>query len=153
MTQGLITHHLSVLAFLFNHILHCICFKILVTESKYLVFNWRYTHLIRAKKVKKLNKKFKIFRVIITLPNHYFIILKLLWAIKGFILYKIKHMALKPGYNFTTCGNFTDTYWIEELQNPKPLSYLGLWLNIYEATGFEPLHHILHAIRYYTAKP
>jgi len=34
--------------------------------------------------VKKLNKKFKIFRVIIILCNHQLILLKLLWAIKGF---------------------------------------------------------------------
>ena len=38
-TQGLKTRHMSFLAFLFNHILHCVCFKILFTESKYLVSN------------------------------------------------------------------------------------------------------------------
>src|SRR6218665_3055856 len=27
-TQGLKTRHLSILAFLFSHILHCICFKV-----------------------------------------------------------------------------------------------------------------------------
>ena len=36
-TQGLKASRLSLLAVLFNHILYCICFKILSTESKYLV--------------------------------------------------------------------------------------------------------------------
>ena len=49
------------------------------------------------------------------LCNHYFIILKLLLAIKGFILYQIKQTALKSGYNFTSYGKFTDTRWNEEL--------------------------------------
>jgi len=35
-------------------------------------------------------------------------------------------MALKSGYNFTSCGKFTDTRWIEELQTQTPLCYLGL---------------------------
>src|SRR6218665_789140 len=66
---------MSFLAFLFNDILHCICFKIHFTESKYLVSNRSYTRLIRAiKKVKKSNKKL-IICVIIILCNHYFIIL------------------------------------------------------------------------------
>jgi len=43
-------------------------------------------------------KQFKVFHVIIILRNHYFIILKLIRAIKGFILYQIKQMALKSGY-------------------------------------------------------
>jgi len=64
--------------------------------------------LIRTiKKVKKLNKKFDIFRVIIILRNHYFIILKLVQAINGFI--QIKQTVLKSDYNFTTYGKFTDT--------------------------------------------
>ena len=53
-TQGPKTRCLSFLAFLLNYILHCISFKILFTESKYLVSNWSYTRLIRTiKKVKK----------------------------------------------------------------------------------------------------
>src|SRR6218665_2410499 len=61
-TQGPKTRHLSFLAFLLKHILHCICFKILFTESKYLVSNYNYTRLLRTiKKVKKSNKMFKIF--------------------------------------------------------------------------------------------
>ena len=60
--------------FFFSHILHCICFKMHFTESKYLVSNWSYTCLIRTiKKVKNLNKKFKIFLVIIIICCHYFI--------------------------------------------------------------------------------
>jgi len=44
--------------------------------------------LIRTiKKFKKLNKKFKIFRLILIICNHYFIILKLFRAIKGFMLH------------------------------------------------------------------
>jgi len=54
--------------------------------------------------------------------NHYFLILKLFWVIKGFILYQIKQTALKSGYNFTTYHKFTDTSWIEELQTRKRLS-------------------------------
>jgi len=45
---GIKTHCLSVLAFLLNRILHCICFKLLFTESKYLVFHWSYTRLSRT---------------------------------------------------------------------------------------------------------
>ena len=119
---GLKTCHMSFLAFVFNHILHCMYFKILFTESKYLVSNWGYTRLIRTiKKVKESNKNVKIFRVIIILCNHHFILLKLFWAIKGFILYQINQPALKSsGYNFTTYSKFTDTSWIEELQTRKP---------------------------------
>jgi len=61
------------------------------------------------KKVKKMNKKFNIFHVIIIVRNHYFIIQKLSSVIKGFILYQIKQTALKSDYNFTTYGKFTDT--------------------------------------------
>src|SRR6218665_658575 len=39
---------LVVFAFLFIHILHCICFEKLFTELKYLVFNGSYTGFIRA---------------------------------------------------------------------------------------------------------
>ena len=46
--------------------------------------------LEQSKKWKKLNKKFKIFRVIIIVRSHYFIILKLPLVIKGFILYQIR---------------------------------------------------------------
>jgi len=37
---GAQTRRLSFLAYLFNHILHCIFFKIHFAESKYLVSNW-----------------------------------------------------------------------------------------------------------------
>jgi len=61
-TKGPKTRHLSFLAFVLNHILHYVCFKILFTESKYFVSNWSYTRLVRTiKKVKKSNKMFKIF--------------------------------------------------------------------------------------------
>jgi len=76
------------------------------------------------KKVKKSNKKFKIFRVIIILRSHYFIILKLFRAMKGSIMYQMKQTALTSGNNFKSYGKFTDTRWIEELQTP--LSYLDL---------------------------
>jgi len=93
---------LSFLAFLFYHILLCICFKIPFTESKCLVSNWSCTRLIRTtKKVNKSNKTFKIFCVIIILRNHYFIILKLLPVIKGFILYQIKQTVFR-WWNFRT---------------------------------------------------
>jgi len=49
-TQRLKTRHLSFLAFLLNHILHCICFKILLQDQTILLL----THLIRTiKKSKK----------------------------------------------------------------------------------------------------
>jgi len=96
------------------------------TESKYVVSNWSYTRLIRIiKKVKRLNKKFKFFLVIIILRNHYFVILKLFQAIKGFILHQKKQMALKSAYNFNSCGNFMDTRWVEELQAQNPSSLFG----------------------------
>ena len=140
MTQGLKTHHLLILAFLLNHILHCICFEILFTESKYLVSKWSYIPSLRAiRKVKKLNKKFQIFCVIIILHNHYLIILILFWATKGFILYQIKQMALKCGYNLT------DTSWIEELETQQSLSQIWASSWIFrerQATAFEPLRHI-----------
>ena len=70
--------------------------------SKYVLQNKNFLFITEVisfdycnKKMKKINKKCKIFRVIIILSNHYFIILRLLWAIKGFILYKIKLTALK----------------------------------------------------------
>ena len=135
-----------ILAFLWNHILHCICFKILFTVSKYLVSNWSYTRLIgRMKKVKKLNKKFQIFRVFIIVHNHYFLILKLFRVIKGFILYQTKQTALKSGYKFRSYDKFTDTCWIEELKTWKPLSPIWASRSISrkrQTTGFEPLHHI-----------
>ena len=46
---------------------------------------------------KKVNKKFKIIRLIIIIRNHFFIIIQLFRAIKGFILYEIKQTALKSG--------------------------------------------------------
>ena len=54
-------------------------------------------------------KKFNIFRVIITVRNHYFNILKLFSFIKGFILYQMKQTTLKSGSNFRTYGKLTDT--------------------------------------------
>src|SRR6218665_61342 len=109
-TQGPKTRRLSFSTFLLNHILPCICFTILFTVSKYLVSNLSYTHLIKTiKNVKKTNKTFNIFRVIIIVRNHYFIIQKLSSIIKGFILYQIKQTASKSGYNFTTYGKFMHT--------------------------------------------
>ena len=144
---GAQTHRLSILAFSSYHILHCICFKIPLTESEYLVSNWSYTHLIRA--IKTWKKKFKIFRSFVSsyilLRNNYFIILKLFRAIKGFLLYQIKQTALISGYNFTSYGKFTNTRWIEELQARKPLSPILVSSSIsrkQKATGFEPLRHI-----------
>ena len=94
MTQGLKTHRMLFLAVLLNHILHCICFKILSTVSKYLVSNRGYSRLIRTiEKWKKSNKKFKTFCVIIILCNHLYGLLKLLFAVKGFILYQTNQMA------------------------------------------------------------
>src|SRR6218665_2719126 len=59
-------------AYVFGHILHCICFKMHFTESKYFVCNRSRTCLIRTiKKVKNSNKKFKIFLVIIIICCHY----------------------------------------------------------------------------------
>jgi len=96
-TQGLTACHMSFLAFLFYHILYCICFKILFTESKYLVSNWGYTHLISRTIQNFLKSQITTLRffVIIILCNQQFILLKLLWAIKGFILYQINQTALK----------------------------------------------------------
>jgi len=77
--------------------------------------------------VRKSNKQFKIFRVIIIICNHYFIVLKSFRAIKGSILYQVKQTTLKSGHNFTNYGKFTDTRWIEELQSRKPLS--PIWVS------------------------
>jgi len=95
--------------------------------------------------VKKSNKKFNIFRVIIILLNHYFIILKLFLIINGFILYQIKQTALKSDYNFTTYGKFKDISWIEELQTRKLVS--PIWASSStsrkrQTTSFEPLRYI-----------
>jgi len=95
--------------------------------------------------VKKLNKKFEIFHVIIIVRSHNFVIQKLSRAIKGFILYQIKQTVLKSGYNFTTYGIFADTSWIEELQTRKPLSPISASSSISrkrQAMSFEPLRHI-----------
>ena len=78
------------------------------TVSKYLA-NRSYTRLIGTmKKVKKLNKKFQIFRVIIIVRNHYFLILKLFQVITDFVLYQTKQTALKSGYNFRIYDKFMD---------------------------------------------
>jgi len=54
--------------------------------------------LIRIiEKVKKSNKRFKILRVVIILCNHYFIHLKLFWAMKGFIPYANKPSGTEIG--------------------------------------------------------
>ena len=53
---------LVVFGFLLNHLLHCICFKMLFTVTKYLVSNRSYTCLIRAiQKMKISNKSFRCF--------------------------------------------------------------------------------------------
>jgi len=139
--------------FLSDHILHCICFKILFTESKYLVSNWSVilVWLEQSKKWKISNKKVKMFCANIILCNRYSIIYQylfwkfwnLLWTIKGFILYQIEQTTLKLGYNFTTYGKFTS--WIEELLTRKPLSPIWASSSVsrkWHATGFEPLRHI-----------
>jgi len=77
--------------------------------------------------VKKSNKKFKVFRVIIIVHSHYFIILKLFRVVKGFILYQIKQTTLKSDYNFTSYGKFTDTSRIEELQTQSPI--FPIWVS------------------------
>jgi len=132
-TQGPKSRRLSFLASLFNHILHCIGFKILFTEWKYHVSNWSYSRLIRTiKKVKKWNKKFKIF-----LSHHN--------SLQSSLLYQIKQTALESYYKFTTYGKLTDTSWIEELQTRKPLSPIlasGSISRKRQLTGFEPLRHI-----------
>src|SRR6218665_3536485 len=95
--------------------------------------------------MKKLNKNFKIIRVIIIVRNDYFIIRKLFMIIKGFILYQIKQTALKSGNSFTTSSKFTDTIYFEVLlQSRKPVS--PIWATSSrstkrQATGFEPLRH------------
>ena len=134
----------SLVACLFSHILHWICFKILFTESKYLVSNWSYkTRLIWT--IKKVKKWLKSLWFFIIIRNHCFIILKLFCNITGFILDQIKQTALKSGYNFTTYGKFTDTSWIEELQTRKHLSLIWAFNSISrkrQATVFEPFCHI-----------
>jgi len=146
-TQGPKARPLSFLAFLFNNIPHCICFKILFTESNYLVSNRGYTRWIRTlKKVKKLNRNFNIFCVIIILCNHRFILLILFWAIKHFILFQINQPALKSCYHLTFYNKFTDPSWVEELQTRQPLSPIWASSSISrkrQAAGFVPLHHIL----------
>ena len=82
--------------------------------------------------MKKLNKKFLIFHVIIIVRNHLFLILKLFWAIKGFILYQTKQTALKSGYDFKSYDKFTEPAVLKncKAENPSllfcPLAqYLG----------------------------
>jgi len=138
------TRRLSLLAFLFTHILHCSCFKILFTEWKYLATNWNHTCLIRTIKkceINRLNSSW--FLVSLYDHNHCFIILKLFRAIKFFILNQIKLMA--SGFNFTTYGKFMDTSSIEELQIRKPLSPIWAFSSITrkrQAMSFEPLRFI-----------
>ena len=143
MTQGLKTRHFQLFIQSYSSLQ---LLQNTFTGSKYLVSNWSYSRLIRTiKKVKKSNKKFKIFCVIIILCNHYFIILNLFLAIKSFILCQIKQTALKLGYNFTTYSKFTNTGWINKLQTWKPLSRIWASSSISrkrQATGLEPLCHI-----------
>jgi len=88
----------------------------IASASKYILQNQNILFLTevildwieQSKKWKKSNKKFKNFHVIIIICNNYFIIMKLFWVIKGFILYNAKQTALKSGNNFTTYGKFTD---------------------------------------------
>jgi len=134
------------LLFLLNHNLHCICFKVLFTVSKYLVSNWSYTRLIGTmKKVKKLNKKFQIFRVNIIVRNHYILNLKIVRVIKSLILYQTKQTALKSVNNVRSYDKFTDTSWIEELQTRKHVSLLFVPLAQYLGSDkrFWALRHIL----------
>ena len=126
-TQGPKTRRLSFLAYLFIHILNCICFKMHFTEAKYLVSNWSYTCLIwTIKEVKNLNKKFKIFRLIIIIRNHYFIIVKLFWAIEDFILYQIKE-TIKIGLQLYNLWHIHGHQLNWRIVNSKtPFSFLGL---------------------------
>src|SRR6218665_2612534 len=97
------------------------------------------------KQEKKSNKKFKNFRVIITLCNYHFIILNLFWAIKGFILYQIKQTALIWVTTLQLLANSQTT--IEKLQTSKPLSPISTSSSISrkrQVTGFEPLRHIYY---------
>jgi len=90
-------------------------------------------------------EKCNIFRVIVIIRSHYFIIVKLFRVIKGFILNQIKQTDIKSGYDFTIYGKFTDTSLIEELQTRKSLSPIWASRSISrkrQATGFEPLRHI-----------
>jgi len=134
--------------FLLNHILHCICFKILFTGSKYLASNWSYACLIRTiKKVKNLNKKLMTFCFIIILCNFHLIILNLFWAITDFILYQIKQTALKSDYTFSTYNKFIN--WIQaELKNFKlenPTLLFGLLAQYVGSDGFWALASQLFA--------
>src|SRR6218665_2211145 len=93
------------LAFLLNHILYCICFKILLQYQNILFLTEvMLVRLQQSKNVNKSNKNVgpnhKVFRVIKIIRNHYFIIPKLFRVTKGFILYQIKQTALKSCYNF-----------------------------------------------------
>src|SRR6218665_1319125 len=66
--------------------------------------------------MKKLNTKFKIFRVVIIVRNHYFIILKLFRVIKRFILFqrKIPHQN-----RITTSQLMTSSRTPAEMKNCK----------------------------------
>ena len=116
------------LAFLWNYILHCICFKILFTVSTCLLSNWSYTRLIRTvKKVKKSNKRFKIIRVNIIVCNHYFIILNFIPGHKGLYSVSNKANALKSSYEFSTYDKYNGLQLNWRIANSKsPLSYFGL---------------------------
>jgi len=126
------------------------------SASKYLLPNQNIffvTEVIvvwleQSKKVNNSNKMFKIIRVIIILCNHHFILLKLFWAIKDFVLYQKNQTTLKSDYNFTSYRKFTDTSWIEELQTRKPQSPIWASTSIsrkQQVTGFSALaSHIIH---------
>ena len=67
--------------------------------------------------MKKSNKKFKVFCIIIIVRNHhYFIILKLFQVIKG--IYSVSNNAngIKIGLQFSTFDKFTEP---AELKNSK----------------------------------
>src|SRR6218665_4055576 len=70
-------------------------------------------------------EKCNIFRVIVIIRSHYFIIVKLFRVIKGFILNQIKQTDIKSDYDFTIYGKFTDTSLIEELHTRKPSPLFG----------------------------
>jgi len=117
-----------IFGFLLNHILHCICFKIHFTVSEYLVSNWSYTHLIRTfKKVKKLNKKFNIFHVIIIVRNHCFIYSEIIQHHKGLYSVSNKTNGIKIWLQFYNLWQIHGHQLNWRIANSNtPLLYSGL---------------------------
>jgi len=67
-----------------------------------------------------------ILKLLFIILKLLFIILKLFRAIKGFILYQIKPMALKSGNNYTTYSKFRHHLILRIATSKTPFCYFSL---------------------------